>query len=132
MNYKTNIGWDEEHCALYDAIATEDHSEIATAAERIRRENAWVLVLNSSGPNGQMNQREDHHEAIKIKERYTKSLAKVTRLHPSDQVRQRPGQPFAWYSEGTGRVDTCNLIKLIFVVWKSSEKWWQVWSWEEQ
>ena len=24
----------------------------------------WVLVLNSSGPNGPMNQREDYHEAM--------------------------------------------------------------------
>ena len=64
-----NIGWNEEHCARYDAIAAEDHSHIATASERFRRENAWVLVLDSSGPHGPMNQREDDNEAIKMKER---------------------------------------------------------------
>ena len=30
-----------------DEIAAEDHSYIATAAERARRENTCVLVLNS-------------------------------------------------------------------------------------
>ena len=44
----------EEHCARLDEIAAEDHSCIARAAERTRRENTWVLVLNSSGPNGSM------------------------------------------------------------------------------
>ena len=53
-----NIGWDEEHCARYDAIASEDHSFLATAAQRFRRENARVLVLKGSGPNGPMNQRD--------------------------------------------------------------------------
>ena len=54
-----DIGWTEDHCARLDEIAAEDHSFFATAAERTRRENIWVLVLNSSGPNGPMNQRED-------------------------------------------------------------------------
>ena len=64
-----NIGWTEEHCARLDEIAAEDHSYIATAAERARRENTPVLVLNSSGPNGQMSQREDEEEAKKICQR---------------------------------------------------------------
>ena len=38
---------------------------IATAAERTKRENPWIFVLNSSGPNGTMNERADYHEAIK-------------------------------------------------------------------
>ena len=43
-----------------------------------------------------MNQREDFHESIKIKERlYEQSVKDDTRLHPSEQVRQRPGHPFA-------------------------------------
>ena len=41
------IGSDEEFCARYDAIAKEDHSCVATAEERKRHENRWVLVLNS-------------------------------------------------------------------------------------
>ena len=43
-----DIKWTEEHCARLDEIAAEDHSYIATAAERTRRENTWVLVFNSS------------------------------------------------------------------------------------
>ena len=54
-----DIGWTEDHCARLDEIAAEDHCYIATA-ERARRENTWVLVLNSSGPNGPMSQREDY------------------------------------------------------------------------
>ena len=50
-----------------------------------------------------MNQREDYHEAINIKERLIEESGK--RLHPNEQVRQRPGQPFAWHNEGTERVD---------------------------
>ena len=87
-----------------DAIATENHSFFATAPERLRRENAWVLVLNSSGPNGPMNQREDQ-EATRIRERlYQESGKANTRLHPCERVRQRPGQPFAWNDEGSERV----------------------------
>ena len=47
-----DIGWTEEHCARLDEIAAEDHSYVATTAERARRENTWVIVHNSSGPNG--------------------------------------------------------------------------------
>ena len=106
---------------------------IATAAERNRRENAWVLVLNSSGPKGSMNQREDDAEARRIKDRlYEESGKGNTRLHPSEQVRQRPGQSFAWHDEGTERVDPKTGWKWYpstasssssSTWWKSSEKW---------
>ena len=65
-----NIGWNEEHCARYGAIGAEDHSFLATASERFRRENAWVLVLNSSGPYGPMNQREDYRKHFGKKRTY--------------------------------------------------------------
>ena len=96
------IGWTEEHCARLDEIAAEDHSYIATAAERIRRENTWVFVLSSSGPNGPMNQREDYQEAKRIKERLYQESGQA---NTNEQVRQRPGQPFAWHDEGSERVD---------------------------
>ena len=47
----------------------EDHRYVCTAEEHKRRENSWVLVLNSQGKNGPMKQREDYAEATKIKER---------------------------------------------------------------
>ena len=101
-----DIGWTEDHCARLDDIAAEDHSYIATAAERARRKNTWVLVLNSSGPNGPMNQREDDQDAIRIKERLFQEPGHANpRLHPREQVRQRPDQPFAWHDEGSERVD---------------------------
>ena len=43
------IEWDEEFCARCNTIAKEDHSCVATAEERKRRENSWVLALNSQG-----------------------------------------------------------------------------------
>ena len=61
-----DVGWTEDHCARLDEIAPEDHSYIATVAERARCENTWVLVLDSSGPNGPMHQREDYQEAKRI------------------------------------------------------------------
>ena len=74
-----NIGWTEEHCARLDETAAKDRSYIATAAERARRENTWVLVLNSSGPNGPMNQRENYQEAIRIKGRLYQVSGKAYR-----------------------------------------------------
>ena len=101
-----DIGWTEDHCARLDEIAAEGHSYIAAAAERARRENTWVLVLNSSGPNGPMNQREDYQEAIRIKERlYQEAGHADPRLHPREQVRQRPNQPFAGHDEASECVD---------------------------
>ena len=87
-----NIGWSEEHCARLDDIAAEDHSHIATAAERARRENTWVLMLVSSA----MNQREDCEENKKLCERLHQESGQAHhRLHPR-QVRSRPDEPFAW------------------------------------
>ena len=88
------IGWTEDHCAPLDEIAAEDHSYIATAAERARHENTTVLVGN-----GPMNEREDYQEATRIKERLYQESG------PREHVRQRPDQPFAWHDEGFERVD---------------------------
>ena len=87
-------------------MGAEDHSYIATAAERSRRENTLVLALDSSGPNGPMNQREDYEEAKKTCQRlYQESGQAHHRLHPREQVRSRPDQPFAWHDEGFERVN---------------------------
>ena len=48
-----------------------------------------------------MNQREDYQEVRRIKERLHQESGKAnTRLHPREQVRQRPDKPFAWHDEG--------------------------------
>ena len=104
---QSDIGWTEEHCARLDEIAAEEDSFFAAGAERTKRENTWVLVLNSSGPNGTMNQREDYQEAKIIRERLFQESGKAdTRLHPCEQVRQRPRQPLAWHDEGSERIDS--------------------------
>ena len=101
-------------------MAKEDHSYMATAEERKRRENSWVLVLNSQGKNGPMNQREDHAEAKRIKERlYEESGEGNTKIHPGKQVRQRENQPFSRSREPENwmeMVPFCSLIQLVFVV----------------
>ena len=46
--------WTEEQIVLYDELALEDHSYIATREERHRNEKSWVLKLNkesAQGPN---------------------------------------------------------------------------------
>ena len=100
-NYKTAMGWDEDFCARYDAIA-----DIAKQAERSRKENSWKLALNTSGKNGPMDQRDDYREAKKTHERLFQEHGKGnTRLHPKDQVRQRRSQQLTGTEEGTERVD---------------------------
>ena len=85
-----DIGWTEDDCARQDEVAAEDRSYIVMAAERARRENTRGLVLNSSGPNGPINLREDHQEAKRIKNVYIKNLAKLTTdfIPESRSVRQ--------------------------------------------
>ena len=42
---------------------------------------------------------------------YIKNLAKAHhRLHPREQVRSRPDQPFAWHDEGAERVDRLEVV----------------------
>ena len=85
-----NIGWTEDHCKRLDEIADEDHSYVATAAERARRENTWVFVLNSFGPNGPGNQREDYVEGKKTCQRpHQESGQAHHRLHHRIQVFER-------------------------------------------
>ena len=128
-----DIGWTEEHCARLDASATEDHSYIAEAAERARRGNTWVLVLDSSGPNGPMNQREDYQEAKRIKLTTDFILESKSEC---DQTNQ-----FAWHDEGSERVDpktgwrwydtqAAASSSFFFLGWQPSS-WWQSSSWSQ-
>ena len=74
---QTTIGWDEEFC-----VAAEDHSHIATTAERSRNENSWNLVLDTSGKHGPMEQRDDYQEAEKTKERLYEEHGKGQHQNP--------------------------------------------------
>ena len=102
---QTDIGWDEEVCARYDATAAEDHFYIATQAERSRNENSCKLVLNTSGKNGPVDQRDDYQEAERTNQRLYEEHGKGnTRLHTMDQIRQRRSQQPTGTKEGSERI----------------------------
>ena len=115
---------------------------MTAAQERKRRENSWLLVLNSQGKNGPMNQREDYVEAKRIKERwYEESEEGNKKIHSSKQVRQREHQPFSRSREGAERIDPKTGWKWYPSTasssssssWRqSSDRWWQASSWNEQ
>ena len=69
-SHSSRLDGNQAFGAHYDEISEEDHTYVCTAEEHKIRKNWRVLVLNSQGTNGPMKQREDHAEAIKIKERY--------------------------------------------------------------
>ena len=137
--WQTAIGWDEDVCARYDAIAAEDHSYIATQAERRRNENYWKLVLNTSGKNVLVDQRDDYQEAGRTCERlYEEQRKGNTRLHPKDQVRQRRNQQllgpksservdpktgWRWYDHPSTSSSSS--------IWQAAS-WWKSSSWNER
>ena len=53
----TRIGWTEQDIMLFDRIALENHSYVATRAERIRNSEHWILKLNQDGAQQPLNQR---------------------------------------------------------------------------
>ena len=59
----TRIGWTEQVIMLFDRIALETHSYVATKAERIRNSDHWVLKLNQDGAQQPLNQRPDFAQA---------------------------------------------------------------------
>ena len=66
----------------------------------------WKLVLNTSGTNGPMDQRDDYKEVRRTHERLHEVHGKGnTRLHSNDQVRHRRTQQFTGTEEGSERVD---------------------------
>ena len=42
------IGWTEETCLRMDALAAQDHSYVATPAERKRYEKTWGIMKKQS------------------------------------------------------------------------------------
>ena len=52
----TRIGWTEQEIMLFDRIASEKHSYVATSAERIRNPEHWILKLNQDGAQQPLNQ----------------------------------------------------------------------------
>ena len=52
----TRIGWTEQDIMLFDRIALENHSHVATKAEKIGNSEHWVLKLNQDGGQQPLNQ----------------------------------------------------------------------------
>ena len=78
------IGWTEQDIMLFDRIAMESHSYVATKAERIRNSTHWILKLHQEGAKTQQDCRT---------------------IPRSQQLRQRKGQAFEGIEEYDYAVD---------------------------
>ena len=106
----SDIGLDEEQNIQHDELAFEDHSYIATPAERARNEKHWVLSLNKEGVQGPMNQRPDFVEAKRefkrLHDEHVKETSEgKTPIHPVQRTRQRRNQQFEGLEEHNYQVD---------------------------
>ena len=95
---------------LYDSIALEKHSYVATRAERIQNSKHWVLTLNAEGPQQPLNRRPDFAQAKReCKRLHDEHLARTQEesrtISRSQQVRQRKGQQFKGNEEYDYAVD---------------------------
>ena len=94
------IGWDEEFCRRLDKLALEDHSYVPTYEERARREKTWLLALNTQGPTGQIRQRPDYADAVRIRNRLKSEAADEKSKNTSQQTsRQRASQSLIQQSQ---------------------------------
>ena len=79
---------------LHDRTALENHSFVATRAERIRNSEHWILKLNQDGAQQPLNQRPDFAQAKReCKRLHDEFLARTQQedrtIPRSQQVRQR-------------------------------------------
>ena len=93
-------GWTEEFLKHLDVLPAEDHSSVATWADRARYENLRTISLNSHGSNSAPRQSRPDNAAAVAKLREVKKQA-VAAGHMFDQsisdnlqVRQRQGPQF--------------------------------------
>ena len=106
----SKIGWTEEHIMLHDRTALENHSFVATRAERIRNSEHWILKLNQDGAQQPLNQRPDFAQAKReCKRLHDEYMARTQQefrtILRSQQVRQRKGQAFEGIEEYVCAVD---------------------------
>ena len=95
----TRIGWTEQDIMLFDRITWENHSYVATRAERIRNSEHWILKLNQDGAQQPINQRPDFaqtkRECKRLHDEYMARTPQEYRTSPrSQQVRRRKEQAF--------------------------------------
>ena len=88
------IGWTEQHVMLYDRIALENHSYVATKAERIRNSTHWRLTQQP------LHQRPDFalakRECKRLPNEFLGRTQQEYRTIPrTQQVRQRKEQAYA-------------------------------------
>ena len=110
INSLSLVGWTEQDIILYDIIALENHSYVATRAERIRNSEHWILKLNQDSPQQPINQRPDFahakRECKKIHDEYmTMTQQEFWTILHSQQVRQRKEQAFEGFGEYDFAVD---------------------------
>ena len=75
----------EQDTMLFDRTALENHSYVATRAERIRNSEHWILKLNQDGAQQPLNQRPDFAQAKR----------ECKRLHDKYMTRtQQEKEPF--------------------------------------
>ena len=120
------IGWTEETCSNLVRFAAEDHSYTATKEERAPFQHLWKLSLNSSGPNGPMNQRPASAEAVRTTQKgYTKKRDRMFR-NPSQSANSTKKEPLISRSCGL----FCETEPKTGWEWyscpsSSSSSWWQ-------
>ena len=106
----TRIGWTEQDIMLFDRVAWENHSYVATRAERIRNSEHWILKLNQDGAQQPLNQRPDFaqtkRECKRLHDEYLARTQQEYRTSPrSQQVRRRKEQAFEGIEEYDYAVD---------------------------
>ena len=89
---------------LYDRIALENHSYVATRAERIRNSERWILNLNQDGAQQPLDQRPDFaqakRECKRLHDEYMPRTQQECRTIPrSQQARQGKEQQFEGIKE---------------------------------
>ena len=95
---------------LFDRIALENHSYVATKAERIRKSGQWILKLNQDGPQQPLNQRPDFAQAKReCKRLHNEFMARTKQEYRTiprcQQVGQRKEQAFEEIEEYDSAVD---------------------------
>ena len=88
------IGWSEQKCKEWDALAKEDHTYKLTPEERRRYKGHWYLTLNKEGKNGPTKLRSDYGAAVMVKNRlHHESGDQIEEpIHPGQQRRIQQGQ----------------------------------------
>ena len=95
---------------LYDRIALEKHTYVATKSEIIQNSKHWIPTLNAEGPQQPLKQRLDFAQAKReYKRLHDEHLARTQEeyrtIPRSQQIRQRKGQQFEGNEEYDYAVD---------------------------